>query len=122
MLRAPLGLVLSKNDLRDEDAQVHIVAMDRGERVVGCGLVACDGPTARIRQIAIDEQYRERGIGTALMQLAEQTIRERHFGTAVLHARLAARGFFERPGYATVSGVFTEVTIPHVAMRKELAV
>ena len=28
VLRSPLGLLLSENDLRDEDKQVHLVAMD----------------------------------------------------------------------------------------------
>ncbi len=120
VLRAPLGLSLSGHDLRDEDSQLHLVAMDGKGRVIGCVLVAFTGEQARVRQIAVDEAYRGRGIGTALMQRAEEAIRARNIRTAMLHARVTARRFFEKLGYTAVSEVFTEVTIPHLAMQKDL--
>ncbi len=121
ILRAPLGLALADADLRGEDQQVHIVALD-DERVKGCVLVAFSGDSARIRQIAVDNGCRGKGIGRELMLLAEQAIRARGMQTAMLHARVTARGFFEKLGYGAVSGVFIEVTIPHIVMEKTLSV
>jgi predicted GNAT family N-acyltransferase len=37
-----------------------------------------------------------------------------------MHARLSARGFYERLGYRVTSETFAEVTIPHVMMEKTL--
>ncbi len=37
-----------------------------------------------------------------------------------MHARLYARGFYERLGYRAASDIFTEVTIPHIEMEKML--
>jgi predicted GNAT family N-acyltransferase len=38
----------------------------------------------------------------------------------MLNARVSARRFFEKFGYSPTSGVFTEVSIPHVKMEKNL--
>ena len=119
-LRMPLGLTLSEQDLQGEDRQTHLVAMDERGQVIGCVLVAFTENGAKIRQIAIEEAYRGRGVGAKLIKGAEQAVRSRNIGTVTLHARVTARGFFERLGYAAVSGVFTEVTIPHIKMEKDL--
>ena len=120
VLRMPLGLVLSELDVRDEDAQLHLVALDGQGYVIGCLLVAFSRDTARFRQMAVEESYRGRGIGTELIKQAEHDVRARNIHTVTLHARVTARGFFEKLGYTAVSEVFTEVTIPHIAMRKDL--
>lgn len=120
VLRAPLGLTLSGQDLRDEDAQDHLVAMDGEGRVIGCALIVFAGNTARIRQMAVDEQHRGLGIGTELVRAAENVIRAHNVRTVTLHARVSARGFYERLGYVASSGIFTEVTVPHVKMEKLL--
>ena len=121
VLRKPLGLKLSEQDVQEEDRQSHLVAMDDRGRVVGCVLVSFTEKGAKIRQIAIEEGHRGRGIGTRLMIGAEQIVRDRNLGAVTLHARLTARRFFEKLGYATVSDLFTEVTIPHVKMEKILS-
>jgi predicted GNAT family N-acyltransferase len=120
VLRSPLGLRLSEQDVRDEGEQVHLAAMDEQGNVVGCALIAFDRNTARIRQMAVEEAYRSRGIGTELLRRAEDAVRTRKVRSVTLHARLSARGFYERLGYTAVSEVFTEVTIPHIAMQKDL--
>jgi predicted GNAT family N-acyltransferase len=37
-----------------------------------------------------------------------------------LHARLTARDFYERAGYAPVGEVYEEVGVAHVTMRRRL--
>jgi N-acetylglutamate synthase-like GNAT family acetyltransferase len=121
VLRLPLGLDLSAEDVRDEDHQVHLVAMDGRGKVIGCVQIAFSGDVAKVRQLAIDETSRGRGIGSELMKRAEQIILDRNVRTVTLHGRVTARGFFEKLGYTAVSEVFTEVTIPHIAMQKHLS-
>lgn len=120
VLRLPLGLVLSEQDVRNDDAQLHLVALDGQGQVVGCLLVAVSGDRARIRQMAVKDTYQGKGIGTELIQKAEDDLRTRNIRTVMLHARLSARGFYERLGYTAASGIFTEVTIPHIEMKKDL--
>jgi len=120
VLRIPLGLRLSEEDVRDEDEQVHLVAMNGQGEVIGCVLIAFSGSTAKVRQLAIEGAYRGTGLGTELMKRAEQAIRARNIRTVTLHGRVTARSFFEKLGYTAVSDVFIEVTIPHIAMQKNL--
>jgi N-acetylglutamate synthase-like GNAT family acetyltransferase len=120
VLRMPLGLHLSEQDVRDEEQQVHLVAMNGEGRVIGCVLVAFSGNIAKVRQLAIEGAYRGRGIGAELMKRAEQAVLARNIRTVTLHGRATERGFFEKLGYTAASEVFTEVTIPHIAMQKDL--
>ncbi len=120
VLRIPLELHLSDLDLRDENEQAHLVALNGRGQVIGCVLIAFSGNVAKVRQLAIDDAYRGRGIGTELMKRAEQAILARNVRTVTLHGRVTARGFFEKLGYTAVSEAFTEVTIPHIAMQKDL--
>jgi predicted GNAT family N-acyltransferase len=121
VLRAPLGLTLSEADVRGEERQIHIVAVDERGGVVGCVLIApaADG-SARIRQMAVEESVRGKGIGAGLMAQAEEIARAAGTKRLTMHARLSARGFYERLGYRVASETFAEVTIPHVMMEKTL--
>ena len=121
VLRAPLGLTLSEEDVRGEAQQIHVLALDERGEVVGCVLVApsADG-TARIRQMAVQEDFRGKGIGVGLMAQAETIACALPARKVTMHARLSARGFYERLGYRVTSEPFIEVTIPHVAMEKTL--
>jgi len=120
VLRLPLGLHLSEEDVRDEDGQVHLVALNGQGHVIGCVLIAFSGNAARLRQLAVEGAYRARGIGAELIKRAEQAILAGTIRTVTLHGRLRARGFFERLGYTARSDVFTEATIPHIVMQKDL--
>jgi predicted GNAT family N-acyltransferase len=120
-LRVPLGLALSAADVRGEDRQLHLVVIDDAGEVVGCVLLVLPGDgTAHVRQMAVDERCRGSGIGAGLLAQAEKTARGMHLSKVTLHARVYARGFYERLGYHAVGEEFTEVTIPHIAMEKTL--
>ncbi len=121
VLRAPLGLALSEADVRGEEKQIHLVAVDESGAVVGCVLIAPLGDgTARIRQMAVQERFRRKGIGAGLMAQAEKIARGLPVRKVTMHARVSARGFYERLGYRAASDFFLEVTIPHIAMQKTL--
>ena len=121
VLRAPLGLALSETDVRGEENQTHVVAVDECGNVVGCVLIVppVEG-IARVRQMAVEGAFRGKGIGAGLMAQAEVAARAFSAGKLTMHARLSARGFYERLGYRAVSDVFMQVTLPHIAMEKVL--
>ena len=72
----------------------------------------------RLRAMAVDTQTR--GVGRLLVARLEQEARARGIARIELHARGTARGFYAKLGYVEEGAIFTEVTIPHIAMWKML--
>jgi predicted GNAT family N-acyltransferase len=117
-LREPLGLVLSAEDVRDDGERLHLLALDASGRAMGCVLVTLEGASARIRQMAVAEELRGRGLGRELMVRAEAIALEHGCVKVYLHARWEVHGFYEKLGYRVVSPLFLELEIPHVEMEK----
>ncbi len=121
ILRTPLGLDFTAEQLAAERADVHVGAYLDGE-LVGCVVLTdVDGSTAKLRQMAVHPDHQGRGVGARIVAFAERLAAERGCRDIVLHARESAVGFYERAGYAATGEVFTEVTIPHRRMVKRLA-
>jgi predicted GNAT family N-acyltransferase len=120
MLRKPLGLSFSQEELEREKENMHIAAFDDDEILGCCMLVEKDAETVRLRQMAVLNDLQGKGIGRALMNFAENLARDRGFKKITMHARKTVAGFYEKMGYDPVGEEFTEITIPHVVMEKRL--
>jgi predicted GNAT family N-acyltransferase len=103
----------------DPDA-THIVAIEGG-RVVGTCRLVFDDRLARLGRMAVDDDWRGRGLGGALLAEAEAQARAAGAARARLHAQLAARSLYERGGFQVQGEEFMEEGIPHVTMEKLLA-
>jgi|SRR5690606_8443266 len=120
LLRRPLGLDFTADELAREKDDTHLAALD-GDRVVGTLLLReVDPGTARIMRMAVLPESRGRAIGRALVAHAEALARERGFRRLMMHARSSAIGFYEKCGYTTVGDEFLEQGIPHIRMEKRL--
>jgi len=122
VLRSPLGLRLEDEDREMERNQWHFALFDEGDRLVACVTVVpfFADQTSKLRQMAVSPAVQGRGLGKRLMIEVERILLERGLRRIVLHARAAAEGFYSRLGYAAEGGFFTEVTLPHLRMIKEL--
>jgi N-acetylglutamate synthase-like GNAT family acetyltransferase len=120
ILRKPLGLDFSKEDLEKEKEDLLIAAYE-DDQMLGCCILTQIDPTAvTLRQMAVKAGLQGKGIGRVLMQFAENIARDRGYKKVCMHARKSAAGFYERLGYAISGEEFTEVTIPHYNMEKQL--
>ncbi len=119
ILRVPLGLDFSPEELAAESDSRHI-ACYRGGRLIGCLVLRPEGDDARMRQVVVVADLQGQGIGTALVEYFETLARELGHRRIVLHARESATPFYEKLGYMRVGERFEEVTIPHWAMVKPL--
>ena len=106
-------------DGRDEHA-LHLVAL-RDDIVVGTCRLLWDGTTAKLGRMAVAARLRRRGVGAAILQVAEREARDAGAERISLAAQSQARGLYERYGYAPHGEVFEEAGIEHVAMEKRLA-
>ncbi len=120
LLRAPLGLVFTAEDLQAEQHQLHF-GMTSGDHLVACLVVVpLDADTAKIRQMCVDDSHQRQGIGSSLMIRTEKELIERGFQSVELAARDIAVGFYKKLGYEIEGEGFIEVTIPHFKMVKKL--
>jgi predicted GNAT family N-acyltransferase len=120
MLRKPLGLTFSEEELEAEKNNIHLCCFDDDKLEGCCMLVSKDNNTVQLRQMAVVSGLQGKGIGRVLMQFAENIARDRGFKKLIMHARKTAVGFYEKLGYKRIGNEFLEVTIPHYAMEKAL--
>ena len=120
ILRKPLGLRFTPEELEKEKENLHIAAFEDDHMLGCCMLVEEDLQTVRLRQMAVLNDLQGKGIGRALMQFAENLARDRGYKKITMHARQNAIGFYEKMGYRKQGTEFTEITIPHYVMEKEL--
>lgn len=118
VLREPLGLDFSEEQLKKESDDFHLVALAEG-KVVGClVLTPLNNSTVQMRQVAVEPSFRGQGVGRCLVEWSEALALERGFQEIVLHARETAVAFYLKLGYQTRGETFVEVTIPHREMYK----
>jgi len=120
ILRKPLGLTLSQEELEKEKEEILIAAFEEEKMLGCCMLIRSDAQTVRLRQMAVLNNLQGKGIGRALMQFAENIALDRGFRKIMMHARKTATGFYEKLGYEVSGDDFIEVTLPHVIMEKYL--
>src|ERR1051326_7372094 len=116
----PLGLSFSPEELDEEKNNLMIGAFEDGN-ILGCAMLVEESPSVvKLRQMAVLNALQGRGVGRALMQFAENLARDHGYRTITMHARKNAVGFYEKMGYTAKGDEFTEVSIPHYEMEKQL--
>ena len=120
VLRAPLRLQPTPEE-RDEDQKLSHLGAFEGGRLIACLMLQKLGEDAvKMRQVAVDFDRQQHGVGTRLVRYSESFARELGLREMRLHARNAAVAFYERLGYEAYGEPFVEVTVPHRAMKKRL--
>jgi predicted GNAT family N-acyltransferase len=120
--------VLGQDVPEDMERDEHDEVVDHGVALVD-GVVLATGrllpPTepggaATVGRMAVAEAARGQGLGAAVLDLLEQTARDRGWPAVELHAQIHATGFYDRAGYTPYGEVYLEAGIEHLSMRKDL--
>ena len=121
VLRIPLGLAFTVDQLASEGDSHHLAAFDEEGHILGClMLTPRENGEIQMRQVAVRPDLQGTGLGRELSKEAERKARELGFTRVMLHARDVAVGFYEKLGYFREGESFTEVGIPHQQMAKRL--
>tara|TARA_B100001057_G_C22017116_1_gene632080 strand:- start:39 stop:464 length:426 start_codon:yes stop_codon:yes gene_type:complete len=120
VLRKPLGLSYDPAELAREKDSFHLALREGTELVTCLVLKPLDERCIKMRQLAVGEIAQGKGFGRQLVNYAHSFAKDRGYAEIVLHARETARGFYEKLGYEAEGDSFTEVGLPHFAMRKKL--
>ncbi len=120
ILRKPLGLSFSADQLDKEKDDILIGAFDEEDMIGCCILTRVDNNTVKLGQMAVQNNLQGKGIGESIMNFAENLAVDKGYKKMIMHARDTAIGFYEKLGYNVVGDGFLEVNIPHHRMEKEL--
>lgn len=123
VLRAPWGRPRG-SELDDREAgAIHLVAVEAATgRVIGAGRAHFNSPDeAQVRGMAVEEDWRGRGVGGALLRELEARAAAGGARRMILSARDVAVPFYQRQGYVVErQGETLFGSIPHSWMGKRL--
>jgi len=121
VLRKPLGLEFTPEQLGAEWSDTHLAALDESGKIVGILLLTpVNEQEIKMRQVAVAPELQGKGLGAALVAASEEQAQSLNFKKMTLHARESAVPFYLRLGYQVVGDRFEEVGIPHFKMEKNL--
>lgn len=123
ILRRPLGLHLSADDIKGEESQFHFAAIKEPLDVVGTVLLKpLQNNNIKLRQMAVSPLVQGKSLGKRLVLLAEEFATKNGFRFIEMTARISAQGFYEKLGYRTAGDTFIDAIapVPSIIMQKHL--
>ena len=117
ILRKPLGLFFTKEELEQEKEHVHIAGF-LGQEMCATAVLVPDGEEIKMDRVALKVQFQGKGIGSALMRFCEEYAKKHGFKSIYCHARGTAVHFYLKNLYELEGEPFDEDGIPHRKMRK----
>jgi len=120
VLRQPLGLQFTPQQLAAESTAIHIVGWIDDQIRACCVTVDRNDGWFQARQVAVDFDFQKQGYGQQLMQFTHQHIALLGADKIYCHSRIVAEAFYVRLGYQSVGDYFEEVSIQHIRMEKNL--
>jgi predicted GNAT family N-acyltransferase len=111
--------VTEERDGLDASAE-HLLAVAGEGRVVGTLRLLRVGTVAKIGRVAVEADWRGRGIASRMLEAALALARTRGCREARLASQLTATGLYARAGFVVDSEPFEEAGIAHVWMGRAL--
>ena len=100
---------------------IHFVMYDKDFPVATCRVFSKDSSTEfYLGRFAVMKAHRGQRIGAALMSAVEDYVRHIGGERLLLHAQLAASGFYASVGYTPIGEADEEQGCPHLWMEKRL--
>lgn len=95
---------------------IHVLAFS-GEKPIGTARLLLNG---HIGRMAVLKNWRNQGVGSAMLQHLLDEMRNRGIQYAVLNAQITATDFYRRFGFQAEGEEFMEAGIPHIRMILEV--
>lgn len=119
ILREPLGLVFSQEELEAEKNHIQIVGF-QGDEVVSTAVLVLEGCDYKMQRVVVKQEFQGLGIGSKLLEFCENYAKHQGVCSIYCHARDSAVNFYLKNSWVVEGNYFDEDTIPHLKMRKVL--
>ena len=96
---------------------IHLLAVSSSNIPVGTVRLLPDG---HIGRMAVLKEWRNRGVGKALLLRILDIAQIHGIKVVVLNAQTSAQGFYEKLGFHAVGEEFMDAGIPHYKMTRDL--
>lgn len=120
ILRKPLGLKFSKEDLAKEYNQEHFAYFKENEIIAGLILVPSNDKLIKMRQVCVTNNMQGKGIGKELVLFVEAWAKENGYKQIYCHARKNALEFYSKLDYKIEGKTFLEVGLEHFNLEKKI--
>jgi len=100
-----------------DEKRSHVLVLSEKRDAVGTGRIEATGKIARIAVVA---EYRDQGVGTAILERLIKEARSRGYDRVFLHAQTQALDFYKKFGFVSDEKAFMEAGIPHVLASLDL--
>lgn len=120
ILRDPLGLSFTKEELENDSKMIHISVFDKNDKVVATAELNYLKDKYQLRQLAVDKDYQHFGVGSKILNFCEKYAKRVNIGTIICNARQEAVEFYAKHGFEVKGNYFLEHTIPHIKMEKRV--
>jgi len=74
----------------------------------------------KVGRVATLKEFRNQGVGAAIMDAIEMYAKDNNFTYLKLHAQLYVQDFYEHLGYVVDGPIFLEAEIKHILMIKKM--
>ena len=118
ILRQPLGLQFTKEELAQEVDSYHLICEHQAKVIGVIVFRPVNDATLKMRQVAIAKNWQRKGIGQKLIKFSEEFALKNRINHIELHARDTAIPFYLKLQYKKVGQAFFEVGIKHFKMEK----
>ena len=120
VLREPLGLEFTEEQLEEEKDDLHLAGFLDGE-IVSCLLMRkVSDEQIRFKLVAVSPDHQGKRLGQALMLFAEDESSRLGYKEVVLLARESAIPFYAKLGYEQYGESEVQIGIRHIWMKKSL--
>ncbi len=112
-----------RDEFDDIDAiAMHFVVFDEAESPIGtCRVFTSeDAQVYFLGRLAVVKEYRNKGLGSLIVEAAEDYVRSVGGKEIRLHAQCRVAEFYEKIGYTSFGEIEEEEGCPHIWMKKIL--
>ena len=112
-----------QNEFDDIDQRaIHLIVAFNGKWVATARVFADkEAGTYDIGRVCVLKAYRKYHLGSKLMHLIEEKVKELGGKKIILSAQCRVRPFYEKLGYTASGGVYLDEYCEHIHMEKHLA-
>lgn len=103
-----------------DNTSTHILISDNSTPIATARFYSKNNKNWVIGRFAVIKEYRNKGIGTFLMDKIEEKIKENGGEFVELSAQLQAEGFYKSSGYISAGEIYYDQHAKHIHMEKFL--